>query len=128
VEGGRSWKAGAEGLPGRTARASRDRAALLGIERRTKQIHLAWRDPEDEVLRAGVEAGESWGTITEKLPGRNKQMVRGRALRLGIERRGKKVHVSGTEAEDDFFPSGSGCGRDGGGDRDEAAWSRRLRS
>jgi hypothetical protein len=61
---------------------------------------------EDATLRAGIEAGECWSRIAEKLPGRNGDMVRLRAERLGIERGEKQVHVPWTEAEDEGIRAG----------------------
>jgi hypothetical protein len=90
VEAGEPWETIVERLPGRTGQMAQLRARWLGIEPRGKQTHRAWTEAEDAEIRAGVEAGESWQAIAERLSGRNDEMVKGRARRLHIERSEKK--------------------------------------
>jgi hypothetical protein len=110
VEAGEPWKTIAEKLPGRKWTMARDRAKVLGIERSEGRLHVAWTEAEDEEIRAGVEAGERWETIAEKLPGRKWTMARDRARWLGIERSEKQVQIAWTEAEDEEIRAGIAAG------------------
>jgi hypothetical protein len=65
---------------------------------------------EEAALRAGVEAGERWKTIAEKLPGRSGEAAQFHARWLGIERSEKQVHVAWTEAEDEEIRAGVAVG------------------
>jgi hypothetical protein len=69
-----------------------------------------WTAEEDAMLRAGLEAGGSWKSIAEKLPGRNGDMARHRARQLKIERSEGKVLVAWTEAEDEEIRAGVAAG------------------
>jgi hypothetical protein len=110
LEAGEPWKTIAEKLPGRNQDMAKGRARWLGIERSEKRVSVAWTEAEDAEIRAGVEGGESWKSIAEKLPGRDGNMVRHRAERLGIERSEKQVHVAWTEAEDEEIRAGVAAG------------------
>jgi hypothetical protein len=57
---------------------------MLGL--RSREAGAPWTAEEDATLRAGVEAEESWKTISERLPGRSGEMARLRASGLGMER------------------------------------------
>jgi hypothetical protein len=80
----------------------------LGLKQR--EAGVPWTAEEDAMLRAGVEAGESWKSIAEKLPGRNGEMARHRARQLEIERSEKRVFVAWTEAEDGEIRAGVAAG------------------
>jgi hypothetical protein len=97
-----------EGLPGRTILATQTRGLRLGLKHRDRGI--PWTADEDATLRAGVEAGEMWNTIAEKLPGRTAKASERRATQLGIERSEKQVHVAWTEAEDGEIRGGVAAG------------------
>jgi hypothetical protein len=73
-----------------------------------------WRAEEDATVRAGVEAGESWDAIVERLPGRNGRMARYRASRLGVGRGEKRVVVAWTEAESAGTRAGVAVGETSG--------------
>jgi hypothetical protein len=108
VRAGKSWKAIAEELPGRTWLAAKVRGRVLGLKQ--CEAGVPWAVDEDTTLRAGVDAGESWDTIAGKLPGRTALASKGRARLLGIEPRGKRVVVAWTEAEDEEVRAGMAAG------------------
>jgi hypothetical protein len=84
LEGGESWQAIAAGLPGRTAYGSEHRARQLGLERETPPMVVeAWTEAEDEVIRAGVAAGEATNEIAKRLPGRTPSALASRRVVLG---------------------------------------------
>jgi hypothetical protein len=109
VEAGEGWETIAETLPGRTAAASRTRAAQLGIERSEKQVHVAWTEAEDEELRAGAAAGETVQELAKRLPGRTPNAVAIRRFLLG----GNKLPVAErwTETEDTALREGFASGK-----------------
>ena len=43
-----------------------------------------WTEEEDEALRDGARDGLSYADVAARLPGRNRDMVAGRAGRLGV--------------------------------------------
>jgi hypothetical protein len=109
VEAGEPWETIAETLPGRTAHASRDRASRLGIERREKQVHVAWTEGEDEEIRAGVAAGQTTKEIATRLPGRTADAVEARRTRLLKSER--PVVERWTEGEDAALREGFASGK-----------------
>jgi hypothetical protein len=108
-EAGKTWKEISEGLPGRTAFATKARGRILGLKHR--EAGVPWTADEDAMLRAGVEAGESWKSIAEKLPGRTVYALTARAALLEIERSEKRVLVAWTGAEDAALREGFASGK-----------------
>ena len=49
---------------------------------RAGAVCVAWTADDDAIVKAGLEAGESWGDIAERLPGRSVDSVRSRTKRL----------------------------------------------
>jgi hypothetical protein len=91
LEAEEPWKTVAEKLPGRTSERTRARARRLQVERSEKRVCLAWTEAEDEELRAGFEAGESWKTIAEeRLVGRSEDTTGWRGRTLGLRRASEK--------------------------------------
>jgi hypothetical protein len=108
VEAGEGWKTIAEKLPGRNEATTRLRANLLGIERSEGRVHIAWREAEDEEIRAGVAAGETTAEIAKRLPGRTLKAVETRRAVLG---EGGYVKERWTEAEDAALREGFESGK-----------------
>jgi hypothetical protein len=108
VEAGKLWREISDGLPGRTVVATQRRGSRLGLKQR--EAGVPWTADEDAMLRAGVEAGESWKSIAGKLPRRTGEMARHRAGQLRIERREKRVVVAWTAAEDEEVRAGVAAG------------------
>jgi hypothetical protein len=102
VAAGESWKAIAEKLPGRCGDKAMARAKRLGLKRGEQQVEVGWREAEDEIIRAGVAAGEGSAEIAERLPGRTMKAVEHRrtALKIGVGRGEPRVCEPWTEAED----------------------------
>jgi hypothetical protein len=108
IEAGKSWTEVGEDLPGRTIGAMKRRGHLLGVKH--GEAGIPWAADEDTTLRVGVEAGESWKALAEKLPGRTVVESKSRAKVLGMERRGRSVVVAWTEAEDEEVRAGIAAG------------------
>jgi hypothetical protein len=96
LEAKESWQTTADELPGRSIQAAKQRADRN--RRRGKRVHVRWMAADDEVVRAGVAAGETSEKITERLPGRTLCAVQTRRVVL---REGERRAVERwTEAED----------------------------
>ena len=72
---------------GRTERACRNRATVL--RKRGGQIarpkpQTSWKPWEDEIIRRGRAAGESFSALECRLPGRTKNMIISRAQRIEL--------------------------------------------
>jgi hypothetical protein len=114
VEAGDSWASVSALLPGRTAIACKTRAQVLGISRgqrrKSDRRANAWTPAEDEVIRAGIAAGETSSEIAERLPDRTLKAVEGRRFLV----KGKaepRVTNQWTQAEDSALREGFALGR-----------------
>ena len=83
---GAGWDEIAAAL-GRGAATVRNRASELrkrGVTIDRLKRDTSWKPWEDEILRKGRAAGESFAGLERALPGRTKNMLVGRAHRLGL--------------------------------------------
>jgi hypothetical protein len=96
-ESGKTWKAIAGGLPGRTAEAVEKRGRDgLGLKHRVADGKGRWTEAEDAALREGFESGKTWKAIAEGLPGRTKKAAWKRgSVRLGLRRHGAEPDDDG---------------------------------
>lgn len=69
-----------------SANTARDWCKKLGLTVTRRQNGASWTEKEDATLRSLWTRGIAASIIAERLPGRNRDMVLGRAHRLGLPR------------------------------------------